>query len=80
LNFIELYINKIKDMNFCILDECLSNLSKRNSELLVEIIKNKLIPKNFNVMLTNHAPISNQMFDFNIMLENKFEYTEVKYV
>jgi DNA repair exonuclease SbcCD ATPase subunit len=77
INFIELYLTKIRDINFCILDECLSNLSKKNSELLLSIIYDKLIPRGFNVKLTNHAPISQHIFNKSIKLEDKLSYTDV---
>mgnify|MGYP000368519475 CR=1 FL=1 len=77
LNFIELYSKKIGDINFCILDECLSNLSKRNSELLLSVVHDKLIDKGFNIKITNHAPLTQHIFKKTINLVDNFGYTEV---
>lgn len=78
LNFIDIYKMKLPELNFIMLDESLSSLSRKNTDLLLGIISNKLNNGKFNIKITNHAPVDNNIIDNTIKLVDMYGYTHIE--
>lgn len=78
LNFILLYNKKHPDIKISFMDECMSNLSKKNANLLMRKIREILVGKGFSYAFVNHMPLDKSLCERQYEMIDKSTYTEMK--